>query len=142
MAESSKDNPEVQPKPERRRFSIEYKRRIVVEAEQCQHGELGSLLRREGLTYAQIGKWRTAYAEGTLGKKRRISLTKSAKNAFVVPNLLEQDFSTSGINMAIQHQRPSAGMKKTHRISGNIYPNIFKGKIDDGNNTINSSTVT
>jgi len=41
----------------------------VAEAERCQHGELGALLRREGLTYAQIGKWRTADAEGTLGKK-------------------------------------------------------------------------
>lgn len=70
MSESSKVNPEVQPKPERRRFNAEYKRRIVSEAEQCQYGELGSLLRREGLTYAQIGKWRTANAEGTLGKKR------------------------------------------------------------------------
>jgi transposase len=70
MSESSKVNPEVQPKPERRRFSAEYKRRIVSEADQCQYGELGSLLRREGLTYAQIGKWRTAYAEGTLDKKR------------------------------------------------------------------------
>lgn len=70
MSESSKVNPEVQPKPERRRFTVEYKRRIVSEAEQCQYGELGSLLRREGLTYAQIGKWRSAYAEGTLEKKR------------------------------------------------------------------------
>ena len=70
MSESSKVNPEVQPKPERRRFTAEYKRRIVSEADQCQYGELGSLLRREGLTYAQIGKWRSAYAEGTLDKKR------------------------------------------------------------------------
>lgn len=67
---SGRANPEVQPKPERRRFSAEYKRRIVVEAEQCQHGELGSLLRREGLTYAQMGKWRIAHAAGTLGKPR------------------------------------------------------------------------
>ena len=70
MSEASKFNPEVQPKLERRRFTSEYKRRIVAEAEECQHGELGSLLRREGLTYAQISKWRTAHAEGTLGKKR------------------------------------------------------------------------
>jgi transposase len=70
MSEVSKSNPEVQPKPERRRFTAEYKRRIVAEAEQCQYGELGSLLRREGLTYAQIGKWRSANAEGTLDKKR------------------------------------------------------------------------
>jgi transposase len=70
MSGSSKRNPEVQPKAERRRFTAEYKRRIVIEAERCQYGELGSLLRHEGLTYAQIGKWRTAHAEGTLGKKR------------------------------------------------------------------------
>lgn len=70
MSASSKPNPEVQPKAERRRFSAEYKRRIVAEAEQCQHGELGALLRREGLTYAQIGKWRKAVAEGTVDKKR------------------------------------------------------------------------
>jgi len=70
MSESRKFNPEVEAKAERRRFTAEYKRRIVMEAEQCQYGELGSLLRREGLTYAQIGKWRTAHAEGMLGKKR------------------------------------------------------------------------
>ena len=70
MSASSKPNPEVQPKAERRRFSADYKRRIVAEAEQCQHGELGALLRREGLSYAQIGKWRRAVAEGTLDKKR------------------------------------------------------------------------
>ena len=70
MSEEHKPNPEVQVKPERRRFTAEYKRRVVLEAGQCQHGELGSLLRREGLTYAQIGKWRKAHAEGTLNKKR------------------------------------------------------------------------
>lgn len=71
MSENGRQsNPEVQPKAERRRFSAEYKRRMVAEAEQCEHGELGSLLRREGLTYAQIGKWRSAQAEGTLGKQR------------------------------------------------------------------------
>lgn len=70
MSASSKLNPEVQPKAQRRRFSAEYKRRIVAEAEQCQYGELGALLRREGLTYTQIGKWRKAVAEGTVDKKR------------------------------------------------------------------------
>ncbi len=70
MSGERKPNPEVERKAERRRFTAEYKRRMVVEAEKCQHGELGSLLRREGLTYAQIGQWRSAYAEGTLGKKR------------------------------------------------------------------------
>ena len=42
-------NPEVKARVRRRRFSAEYKRRILAEADQCQYGELGALLRREGL---------------------------------------------------------------------------------------------
>lgn len=68
---SDKPNPQVQPKPERRRLTAEYKQRIVAEAEQCKYGELGSLLRREGLTYAQINQWRKAQASGNLVDKPR-----------------------------------------------------------------------
>ena len=71
MSQDGKPNPEVQSRPERRRFSAEYKRRILVEAEKCPHGQLGSLLRREGLTYTQLSDWRRAYADGTLTDKRR-----------------------------------------------------------------------
>jgi len=71
MSQNDKPNPEVQPKAERRRFTADYKRRIVAEAEACQHGELGSLLRREGLTYTQIITWRNAQANGTLMDKKR-----------------------------------------------------------------------
>jgi len=39
---------------------------IVAEAAGCQHGELGALLRREGLTYTQLSNWRKAQAEGSL----------------------------------------------------------------------------
>lgn len=70
MSASSKPNPEVQPKAKRRRFTAEYKGRIIAEADACRHGELGSLLRREGLTYAQISHWRKAQAAGALDKKR------------------------------------------------------------------------
>ena len=71
MSDTHKLNPEVQPKPSRRRFSAEYKRRIVTEAEQCQHGELGALLRREGLYHSQLASWRKAVGAGTLGKRKR-----------------------------------------------------------------------
>ena len=64
MYQDRKAKPEVQPKAERRRLSAEYKRRIIEEAARCQHRELGSLLRREGLTYAQIANWRKAHATG------------------------------------------------------------------------------
>ena len=43
-------DPEVRAKPERRRFSVEYRLRILKQADACKKpGELGALLRREGL---------------------------------------------------------------------------------------------
>lgn len=43
-------NPQVTPKAERRRFSAEYKLRILAEADGCtERGAIGALLRREGL---------------------------------------------------------------------------------------------
>lgn len=71
MFQERKANPEVQAKAHRRRFSAEYKRRMLSEAEKCGAGQLGSLLRREGLTYTQLSEWRKAYAEGRLTDKRR-----------------------------------------------------------------------
>jgi hypothetical protein len=45
---------QVSPAPElekrtRRRFSTEYKLRIIAEADACQYGKLGAILRRENL---------------------------------------------------------------------------------------------
>jgi len=42
MYPNRKTNPEVRPQPERRRFSADYKRRTVIEADQCRHGEMGA----------------------------------------------------------------------------------------------------
>lgn len=48
----------------RRRFSSEYKLRIIAEADQCRRGELGALLRRENLYSNQLQTWRKQLAEG------------------------------------------------------------------------------
>lgn len=64
-------DPEVRPRDTRRRFSAEYKRRILEEAAECQHGELGALLRREGLYHSQLSTWRKQRAAGTLVDKPR-----------------------------------------------------------------------
>jgi transposase len=71
MSEAQNRSAEVQPKPTRRTFTTAYKRRIVAEADQCAHGDLGALLRREGLYHSQIAAWRQAIAEGTLGTRKR-----------------------------------------------------------------------
>jgi transposase len=52
-------NPEVLPQAQHRRFSAEYKLRIVEEADHCtEPGQIGALLRREGLYSSHLAKWR------------------------------------------------------------------------------------
>ena len=58
---------EVVAQAERRRFTAEYKRRIVREADHCtKPGEIGALLRREGLYSSLLTTWRTARDRGEL----------------------------------------------------------------------------
>lgn len=60
-------DPEVVPKAERRRFSAEYKRRILRAADACtQPGEVGALLRREGLYSSHLTTWRQQRRRGEL----------------------------------------------------------------------------
>jgi transposase-like protein len=49
---------EVVARPTRRRFSAEYKLRILHEAERCAPGQVGALLRREGLYASHLASWR------------------------------------------------------------------------------------
>lgn len=51
-------NTSVQPRPERRSFTAEYKQQILAEADTCNHGSLGVLLRREGLYFSHLSTWR------------------------------------------------------------------------------------
>lgn len=58
---------EVSAKAQRRRFTAEYKRRILKEADRCtQPGEIGALLRREGLYSSALTTWRVARERGEL----------------------------------------------------------------------------
>lgn len=64
-------DPEVRPKATRRRFSAAEKLRILEAADACQQpGEIGALLRREGIYSSLLAKWRQQRAKGTLGQKR------------------------------------------------------------------------
>ena len=42
----------------RREFPPEYKLKIIAQADACAHGELGPLLRKEGLYNGQLKQWR------------------------------------------------------------------------------------
>ena len=77
---------EVPAKPVRRQFSAAYRLRILEEADRCtESGEIGRLLRREGLYTSHLSAWRKARREGTLQglapKKRGARPTRDPKDA-------------------------------------------------------------
>ena len=60
-------DPEVVAKPKRRQFSAAYRLRIIEEADRCtEPGEVGRLLRREGLYSSHLSVWRKARRKGSL----------------------------------------------------------------------------
>jgi len=75
----ARPDPEVEPKAKRRRFTAEYKQQILREAEGCKRpGELGALLRREGLYSSHLAKWRQQRSAGLKPRKRGRKATDSA----------------------------------------------------------------
>ena len=60
-------DPEVRERAIRRRFTAEYKLRILKEAESCkEQGQIGAMLRREGLYSSNLTAWRHQLEKGTL----------------------------------------------------------------------------
>jgi transposase-like protein len=57
----------VTSKAKRRRFTAEYKRKVLQEADACtESGQVGALLRREGLYSSHLTTWRQARERGEL----------------------------------------------------------------------------
>ena len=79
-------DPEVPTKATRRRFTSEYKRRILKEADAC--ADLGALLRREGLYSSNLNTWRKQRERGVLkalapkkrGRKETVRNPLAAEN--------------------------------------------------------------
>ena len=67
-------SPEVTERATRRTFTAEYKQRILRQLDDCGHGEVGALLRSEGLYSSHIETWRSqrerGELEGLAAKKR------------------------------------------------------------------------
>ena len=72
-------DPELVERARRRRFSAEYKLRVVREADGCTRpGEIGALLRREGLYSSLLTEWRRARDAGALDALERPRGRKAA----------------------------------------------------------------
>lgn len=96
---------EVVTRASRRIFSVKYKKRICDLADACsQQGELGALLRREGLHSSTLRRWREQRDEGALGgltaKKRG---PKATENAVLVQELAKKDRRIAQLEKKLMH---------------------------------------
>lgn len=67
MSELAATETEVSSKAQRRRFTAEYKRKVLQQADGCtKPGELAALLRREGLYSSHLTAWRRQREAGEL----------------------------------------------------------------------------
>ena len=71
-------DPELVEGPKRRRFTAEYKLRILREVEACTRAEIGALLRREGLYSSLLSEWRKQRDAGALEALERPRGRKAA----------------------------------------------------------------
>ena len=79
-------DPKVKPNPAlekrtRRVFTTDYKLSILRQADACQHGELGKLLRREKLYSNQLAQWRREFAEHGVAGLAKSSPGPTAKKS-------------------------------------------------------------
>ena len=78
-------NPEVVEKPERRRFTTAYKLDILSQVDACFGvGQIGALLRREGLYSSYLGSWRLQRSQGRLDNSTTKKRTTKPTNQHAV----------------------------------------------------------
>lgn len=80
-------DPEVDARAKRRRFTAAYKVKVLRQADGCKgEGEIGALLRREGLYSSHLAAWRKLRDKGALWSLSRPRGRRPANNPFVDEN--------------------------------------------------------
>lgn len=106
-------DPELVERPLRRTFSAEYKLRILGEAEACtEPGQVGALLRREGLYSGHLSKWRRQREAGALEALGRPRGRKPADR---------RDLELAGLQRRLERSEAElAKARKVIEIQGNL----------------------
>ncbi len=112
---------EVVAKATRRRFTVEYKRAIVREADACKTpGAIGALLRREGLYSSHLTTWRGARERGELagapkkrGPARRVVDSRDAKLAEQAREITRWQKSAERAEALVELQKQVAALLGT-----------------------------
>ena len=123
---------EVIARPVRRRFTAEYKRSILDQADAAQDsGSIGALLRREGLYSSHLGTWRRQRRQGEFD-----ALTPKKRGPKVVVSpLVKQNREQQAVIARLTKKLKNAELiievqKKVAALLGNPIPNI---QIDEEN---------
>ena len=123
---------EVIARPRRRRFTAEYKRSILDQADAAHHsGGIGALLRREGLYASHLITWKRQRKQGVLD-----ALTPKKRGPKVVVSpLVKQNREQEAVIARLTKKLKNAELiievqKKVAALLGNPIPNI---QIDEEN---------
>jgi transposase len=130
---ASRPPTEVTAKAQRRKFTAEYKRRILDEADACERGGLGAFLRREGLYSSHLIAWRRARDAGELAgrtpRKRGPKLQAADPSAAKLADVERENAKLR--NEIAKLQIICDVQKKVSRLLGLTLPTIAE---DDENN--------
>jgi transposase len=124
----------VVPSEKRRRLTAAYKLRVLAEADACvQRGELGGLLRREGVYHSDIANWRKQKANGTLGSA---PASRAARSTSEYQEAARQLSVVSGENRKLRRELARAQQiidiqKKAARLLGETLQEMSLDDIDD-----------
>jgi len=119
--EVTRPDPQVPEKPVRRRFTASYKLQVVQQADGCREsGDIGRLLRREGLYFSHLTRWRNQREKGSLnGLTPNKRGRKAAKCNPLLPELERLERENKKLtNRLKQAQLIIEVQKKSHRCSG------------------------
>lgn len=112
--EAGAPDPEVVPQAQRRRFSAAYKLRVLEEVDNCSlPGEIGALLRREGLYSSHLSKWRRQRDQGQLqGLAPKKRGRKTAEQVKVEAELAELRRENQRLTVRLQQAEAIIDMQK------------------------------
>jgi transposase-like protein len=126
---------------QRRRFTPEEKARIVKEADACSGpGEVGALLRREGIYSSHLHNWRSQLKRsgiaGLVDKQPGVKPKKDPKD-----RVIEQlEAKNARLEKELRISRHLIDMQiKAHEILGIALPRVEEAEEDDSSNSSNSA---
>ena len=126
---------------QRRRFSAEYKERILREADACaERGALGELLRREGIYSSLLSVWRAQREQqghvGLEAKRPGPKPSKDAKDRMIA----ELEKRNAKLEKELRISKALIDMQvKAHEILGIALPRIDDSSEDDWSNSSDSA---